>query len=159
MRAVNTGLTLRNWLFGFYIETYERGGVDRQKYGDKLLDKLAEHLSSQGLPRCDKRELYRYRQFYLTYPDIVESLSPQLQKTALLLAPSSVNEIVETLSPQSKKPPIDAPLPDLITRLSFSHISELLNLNDAVQRRFYELECMRGNWSVRELRRQIASLY
>jgi predicted nuclease of restriction endonuclease-like (RecB) superfamily len=159
MRAVNTGLTLRNWLFGFYIETYERGGVDRQKYGDKLLDKLAEHLSAQGLPRCDKRELYRYRQFYLTYPSIVESLSPQLQKAALLLAPGSVDKIVESLSPQSEKSLVDAPLPDLIARWSFSHISELLNLNDAVQRRFYELECMRGNWSVRELRRQIASLY
>jgi hypothetical protein len=159
MRAVNTGLTLRNWLFGFYIETYERGGVDRQNYGDKLLDKLAERLSTQGLPRCDKRELYRYRQFYLTYPDIVETLSPQLQKTALLLAPGAVSQIVESLSPQFGKPLVGAPLPDLIARLSFSHISELLNLNDAMQRRFYELECMRGNWSVRELRRQIASLY
>ncbi len=159
MRAVNSGLALRNWLFGFYIETYERGGIDRQSYGDKLLDKLAECLSVQGLPRCDKRELYRYRQFYLTYPNIVETLSPQLQKTALLLAPLSVSQIVESLSPQSAKQLIGAPLSDLIARLSFSHISELLNLNDAVQRRFYELECMRGNWSVRELRRQIASLY
>ena len=32
VRAVNTGLTLRNCLFGFYIETYERGGVDRKQY-------------------------------------------------------------------------------------------------------------------------------
>ena len=27
--AVNTSLTLRNWLIGCYIEEYERGGADR----------------------------------------------------------------------------------------------------------------------------------
>ena len=77
VRAVNTGPALRNWLFGFYIETYERGGVDRQQYGDKLLDKLAQSLAAQGVPRSHRRELYRYRQFYLAYPNIVETLSPQ----------------------------------------------------------------------------------
>jgi hypothetical protein len=41
---VNSSLTLRNWLIGFHIEEYERRGVDRQQYGDKLLDRLAESL-------------------------------------------------------------------------------------------------------------------
>ena len=76
-QAVNRSLTLRNWLIGFYIEEYERGGVDRQQYGDKLLDNLAESLISHGVSRCERRELYRYRQFYLAYPQIVETLSPQ----------------------------------------------------------------------------------
>ena len=49
--------------------------------------------------------------------------------------------------------------PELIHRLSFTHLTELIQLPDATQRRFYELECIRGNWSVRELRRQIDSLY
>jgi predicted nuclease of restriction endonuclease-like (RecB) superfamily len=49
--------------------------------------------------------------------------------------------------------------PDLIHHLSFSHLAELLDLSDDTQRRFYEIECIRGNWSVHELRRQIASLY
>jgi predicted nuclease of restriction endonuclease-like (RecB) superfamily len=47
----------------------------------------------------------------------------------------------------------------LIHRLSFTHLAELIQLPDETQRRFYEIECARGNWSVRELRRQIASLY
>jgi predicted nuclease of restriction endonuclease-like (RecB) superfamily len=34
-----------------------------------------------------------------------------------------------------------------------------VELEDPTQRRFYEIECIRGNWSVRELKRQIASLY
>ena len=44
-------------------------------------------------------------------------------------------------------------------RLSFTHLVELIQLPDDTQRRFYEIECIRGNWSVRELRRQIASFY
>jgi len=47
----------------------------------------------------------------------------------------------------------------LLTRLSFTHFTELIVLDDNTKRLFYEIECMRGNWSVRELRRQIASLY
>lgn len=76
-RAVNASLTLRNWLIGFHIEEYERRGVDRQQYGEKLLDRLAESLIQKGVSRCDRRELYRYRQFYLRYPQIVDALPPQ----------------------------------------------------------------------------------
>ena len=46
-----------------------------------------------------------------------------------------------------------------ITRLSFTHIAELLAIDDPLKRAFYETECIRGNWAVRELKRQIASLY
>lgn len=45
----------------------------------------------------------------------------------------------------------------LITRLSFTHIREIMRLDDPLERFFYEFECMRGVWSVRELKRQIAS--
>jgi predicted nuclease of restriction endonuclease-like (RecB) superfamily len=54
---------------------------------------------------------------------------------------------------------VETASPQLIHLLSFSHLAELLELLDDTQRRFYEIECIRGNWSVRELRRQIDSLY
>ncbi len=47
----------------------------------------------------------------------------------------------------------------MITRLSFTHIAELLAIDDPLKRAFYETECNRGDWAVRELKRQIASLY
>lgn len=47
----------------------------------------------------------------------------------------------------------------LFTTLSFSHFAELIALDDSAKRNFYEVECIRGNWSVRALRRQISSLY
>lgn len=45
----------------------------------------------------------------------------------------------------------------IISNLSFSHIRELLTLDDPLVRFFYETECIRDTWSVRELRRQITS--
>jgi len=53
-RAVNISLTLRNWLIGCYIEEYERFGIDRADYGDRLMDRLAEILTAQGISRCDR---------------------------------------------------------------------------------------------------------
>lgn len=76
-RAVNVSLTLRNWLIGCHIEEYERNGKDRAEYGERLMDALDDELTALGVSRCDRRELYRYRQFYLTYPQIVEALTPQ----------------------------------------------------------------------------------
>lgn len=35
----------------------------------------------------------------------------------------------------------------------------MLTIEDDFKRTFYEVECIKGNWSVRELKRQINSLY
>ena len=47
----------------------------------------------------------------------------------------------------------------LVERLSFTHLVELIAIDDPLKRAFYEIECIRGNWSVRQLKRQIATLY
>ena len=112
-RAVNISLSLRNWLIGCYIAEYEMRGADRAKYGDRLMGTLAETLTKQGVSRCDRRELYRYRQFYLMYPQIVEALTPQfmpflnkpirqtpVSKSGVVLEGSNV-KIVESLTPKS----------------------------------------------------------
>jgi hypothetical protein len=41
--------------------------------------------------------------------------------------------------------------------LSWSHIVELLKLDDPLERSFYEQQCAREKWAVRELQRQIKS--
>ena len=42
-------------------------------------------------------------------------------------------------------------------KLSWSHYCELLSISDPDKRSFYEKETVNSNWSVRELKRQIAS--
>jgi len=76
-QAVNTSLTLRNWFIGGYIQEYELNGSDRAKYGEKLLSELAKALN--GVSNCHRRQLYDYLQFYRVYPQIVRSVSAQLQ--------------------------------------------------------------------------------
>lgn len=151
-RAVNASLTLRNWLIGFHIAEYEQRGTDRAQYGDKLIERLADRLIQAGVSRSEARELRRYRQFYLAYPQIRESLSPELGRVIPPKTDASNNR--ESLSPK-----LGVAAGQVLTKLSFSHIAELLQCEEETQRAFYELECIRGNWSVRELKRQIASLY
>lgn len=161
-KAVNVGLTLRNWFIGLRIVEFEQQGRDRATYGEGLLDALSKRLATQGLPQVTPRELRRYRQLYQVYPRIWQSVTAKSLEasglTAMLpLADHLPSAIRETVSPKSQME--ESATPPSIHRLSFTHLSELIQLPDETQRRFYETECIRGNWSVRELRRQIDSLY
>ena len=72
--AVNKSLTIRNWLFGYYIVEYEQKGEDRAKYGTELLKKLADRLSGKKIKGLSDRSLRNSRQFYLAYPQINQAL-------------------------------------------------------------------------------------
>jgi predicted nuclease of restriction endonuclease-like (RecB) superfamily len=45
----------------------------------------------------------------------------------------------------------------LLTRLSYSHFIELIRIEDDLQRLFYEVETIKNNWSIRELKRAICT--
>jgi predicted nuclease of restriction endonuclease-like (RecB) superfamily len=161
-KAVNVGLTLRNWFIGHRIVEFEQHGDNRAAYGESLIDTLAQSLATHGLPRVTPRELRRYRQLYQVYPRIWESVTPKSLAQAGFNALLPLTDFLpipirESVTPESQN--VETATPQLIYRLSFTHLSELIQLSDDTQRRFYEIECIRGNWSVRELRRQIASLY
>ncbi len=150
-KAVNVSLTLRNWLIGYYIAEYELSGQDRAEYGDKLLDQVAQSLVA--VRNSNRRQLYDYLRLYRTYPEIVWTLSAQFKH----YIPQQLmveNEIVPTASAQS---PINAE--QLFQQLSYSHLKLLVECDESTKRFFYEVECIRGGWSVRELKRQIGSLY
>lgn len=153
-RAVNVSLTLRNWLIGYYIAEYELRGADRAKYGTRLFRQLSAKLKAMGVSRSDERELRRYRKFYQVYPQIRESLTPELEK----MIPGDLGVTGSQIqAPKGKA--VSLPGKEILSKLSFSHIAELLKIDDDVKRAFYELECVRSGWSVRELKRQIGSLY
>ena len=160
-KAINIGLTLRNWLFGYYIHTYELHGEDRAGYGEKMFPQLAARLQTTGIKRVDERELRRYRQFFVTYPQIWESLTPEF----LPYMPTATLEAIRaSLTPKLPEPSKSAFLPinptgaELLTHIPYTAFTELLQIADPLKRGFYEIETLRGGWSVRELKRQIASL-
>jgi predicted nuclease of restriction endonuclease-like (RecB) superfamily len=51
------------------------------------------------------------------------------------------------------------PIMTLLQNLSFTHFVELIKIDNPLQQSFYEIECVRGNWSARELKRQMGSSY
>jgi predicted nuclease of restriction endonuclease-like (RecB) superfamily len=114
------------------------------------------------MPNMNERELRRYRQFFITYPQIGDFLASFLENNSIrgtLSAELQLTPIRGTLFPESCEKSHSAPIDKIMTRLSFSHLSELMEVADPLKRVFYEMECMKGHWSVRELKRQINTLY
>ena len=74
------------------------------------------------------------RQFYKVYPQIGSTVSSKFKLPDLGKSSTVSNEFVTD--------------PDvLVNNLSFSHIRELMVLNDAFERFFYETECMKCKWN------------
>ncbi len=151
VKAVNVNLTLRNWLFGYYIVEYEQNGEDRAMYGKRLMQNLAEEIDIKGLTAP---ELSRCRQFYIVYPGILGTLSQKFERLLPL-------EILGTLSQESNPIPNDYKpdyLEKLVLNIPYSHFIELIKIDDSTKRSFYELLILKTMPSVRELRRQIETL-
>jgi predicted nuclease of restriction endonuclease-like (RecB) superfamily len=151
--TINQSLTIRNWLLGYHIVEYEQNGDDRAKYGDKLLTVIAKDLRAIGIKGLSKRNLHYFCQFYLMYPE-VGMLVPDM---------NIPKQIVQTLSAQSetiqeRTDNIKIDPKQLISKLSFSHMIELMGEKDSIKRTFYEVQAIKGNWSVRQLKRQMESL-
>ncbi len=158
-KAVNMGLTARNWLYGAYILLYEQNGADRATYGEQLVDRLSTRLKTTGYA-FEPRTLRLFRQFARTYPQIgsaLTSIPSQEQEIWQSAIAKSQCEAVESIR-QSPIAELTLPGNELLERLSFTALAELVQIDDPLKRAFYEREAVRGGWSVRELRRQIATL-
>jgi predicted nuclease of restriction endonuclease-like (RecB) superfamily len=68
-------------------------------------------------------------------------------------------EIRQSLIAQSFELQILVPPEKILSELSYTHLVQLLPVKDPLKRAFYEVECIKGSWSVRELQRQIETLY
>lgn len=169
LKSINKHLTIRNWLVGFYIVEFEQKGEDRAKYGERLVDELAVSINRKGL---GARNLKLFRQFFFTYPQIHQTVSDQLKQLGFSNSPirqlvsdefqnieNQLLTIVQPANAQFITDDLKVPPDKLISRLSFTHLTLLFPITEPLKRTFYEIECMKGNWSVEELKRQINSLY
>lgn len=154
VKAINRFATVRNYMIGFYIVEYEQNGNDRAKYGDRLLKRLAEKVNKRGI---NETLLKVSRAFYLSYPQVGVYLRGKSATASHQseISPSSSDKSVEKSATPSHK--FITPAESIISKLSFSHIREILTVDDPLARFFYETECIRCCWSVKELRRQIST--
>ena len=156
VKTVNRFATVRNYVIGYYIVEYEQHGSDRAKYGDQLLKRLAERVNRKGI---NETLLKVSRRFYLDYPQIHFYLLGQISPTAsdLLDEKSATMSHLSVRKSATASHFFETPAEKLISQLSFSHIREILTVDDPMARYFYETECMKCCWSVKELRRQIST--
>ncbi len=101
-----------------------------------LIEKLAEDLTKQYKRGFAKTNLWNMRAFYLAWSD---------------------QKILQTVSGELNK--ADAAVLVNCFSLPWSAYIRLLSVKDVSARTFYEKEAIRGGWSVRQLDRQINSLF
>jgi len=173
--TINVALTLRNWLIGHYIVEFEQNGEDRAQYGEKLLFNLEKRLQTKGMT---ERRFREYRRFYLVYPQIgteIRNFLPQDTIQRLLIAEleDSIRHMLcaeseiqirhmpyaELQNTNNEDNKWKIPARFLLSKLSYSHLKIIMNIDNSVKRAFYEMECIKGCWSFSELERQINTLY
>ncbi len=158
VNAVNRYATIRNWLIGRYLVEYEQCGNDRAQYGTKLLTKIVSRVKIRGI---NATLLKNARNFYLRYPQMKDAVGPIFPMMSEILndfpLPLPFHQIEESKICPTVSDKFTTPASTLIANLSFSHIVELLAVEDPLIRFFYEFECIRNVWSVKELRRQIST--
>lgn len=145
VRYVNTALVATYWLVGRRVVEYEQKGKERAEYRKELLQKLSQDLNKRFGRGFSPDNLEAMRSFYLNYPINISETVPRKLEEQKSETPSRNSEITSAIYPLTER-----------FTLSWSHYRLLLHLDEPFKREFYEAECIRGNWSVRQLDRNRA---
>lgn len=150
VRSINVLMTATYWEIGRRIVELEQGGTERAEYGQALLKRLSIDLSATFGRGFGVDSLESMRLFYQAYPltMISESVirksdnSDQNNKSESVIRNLDVNQLVKVFP------------------LSWTHYIHLMRRTRSTEEReFYEIEALRGGWSVRQLDRQISSQF
>ena len=144
--------------FRFYPQIFQTLSGKLQVYGIRQVtqNSILETLSPE-LQLLDNKGVVQN--------PILETLSPELQSTGIkrLTSEGVLGTLaLKTTDNASETENDDIPQhsgDEILEKLSYSHIVQLVGIDDPYKRVFYEMECLRGGWSVRELKRQISTLY
>jgi predicted nuclease of restriction endonuclease-like (RecB) superfamily len=152
LRTVNSTMVCTYFEIGRMIVEEEQSGKDRAEYGKQILKGLSRQLTNEFGKGFSLRNLEQIRQFYLTYSKS-ESLTRilEIRKTQTVSA-QLLDNISQTLSAELNFQTLFS-----IFKLTWSHYTFLMRIDDEKERRFYEIESEKYNWSVRELKRQYDS--
>lgn len=135
--AVNLSMVYAYFEIGRMIIEEEQHGQDRAAYGKQILKALSAYLTKIHGKGFSPENLKLMRRFYTVY---------------------SRDQIGETVFTQFEN------LPAVSTGrkffLSWSHYLKLMRISNVDERHFYEIESVKNDWSLSELKRQYnSSLY
>ena len=140
---------------GRMIVEEEQSGKERAQYGKQLLKGLSEQLTIEFGKGFSIDNLENMRKFYLAY-SISESVTRILQIQKSESVNGELNTKIYQL-PTGVSENQKAQLLISFFKLTWTHYVFLMRIDDERERRFYEIESERYNWSVRELKRQYDS--
>jgi predicted nuclease of restriction endonuclease-like (RecB) superfamily len=155
LRTVNSTMVYTYFEIGKMIVEEEQNGKDRAEYGKKLLKGLSEQLNNEFGKGFSIDNLENMRKFYLAY-SISESVTRilQIQKSQPLTGElnTTISQSLTGISENQKAQSLIS-----FFKLTWTHYVFLMRIDDLNERRFYEIESEKYNWSVRELKRQYNS--
>ncbi|CAA9199629.1 PDDEXK nuclease domain-containing protein [Flavobacterium collinsii] len=152
LRTVNSTMTITYFEIGRIIVEEEQNGKDRAAYGKQLLKGLSKQLTEEFGKGFSVESLDRMRKFYQIY-SISSSPMTKLQNRI----PQSLTGELKTKKSQSVTEEFQSQKVQSLAsffKLTWTHYIFLMRIEDEKERRFYEIESEKYNWSVRELKRQ-----
>ena len=135
--TVNIAMVYTYFEIGRMIIEEEQNGDNRAEYGKYIIRNLSSFLTEHYGKGYSISNLKNFRQFYLIY---------------------SNDSIGQTMFSQFKNYP--ATVTERKFYLSWSHYLKLMRISNIEERHFYEIEAVKNDWSLSELKRQYdSSLY
>jgi predicted nuclease of restriction endonuclease-like (RecB) superfamily len=142
-------MTATYWEIGRRIVEFEQSGKPRAEYGEEVLKRLADDLTTRFGRGFSRFNLGRFRQFYLAAP------ADQIRATLSLKSPESDKRATPSLKSSLALSDLARAFP-----LPWSHYVLLLSRARSTEAfAFYHAEALRGGWSVRQLQRQMDSQF
>lgn len=132
--AVNFTMVYAYFEIGRMIIEEEQNGENRAAYGKQILQELSQYLTAQFGKGFSVGNLKNIRQFYRVYAH---------------------DQIGETVFSQFDNLPVTETGRRFY--LSWSHYLKLMRIDNVDERHFYEIEAVKNDWSLSELKRQFNS--
>jgi hypothetical protein len=155
-RTADLTMCVTYFEIGRMIVEEEQGGKARAEYGRGLLKELSAYLNKRVGKGFSVATLRNARQFYQIY-------APAIQQTVFseLPSPGSAQK-QQTLFSVLGNPPYKQKSQTAFSQpypfaLSWSHYLILMRIENPDERRFYEIEAARQQWTFRQLQRQYGS--
>ena len=161
---VNQTMVLTYFEIGRMIVEDEQNGENRAEYGKKLLKDLSIHLTEKFGRGFSETNLRQMRNFYESYSQQIQQtvssefkiIDKKKQQTLPAELQTTENQIVE--KGQTLSDIFNISQKNVVNfTLSWSHYLKLMRIKDINERKFYEIESFKNNWSLRELQRQYDS--
>lgn len=151
--AVNQAMVLTYFEIGRMIVEDEQNGKNRAEYGKAILKDLSVHLTEKFGKGFSVDNLSNMRNFYISY-----SISGTVSRKSIEGKSETVSRIFENHISSTPLTNLEiSQTPPVNFNLSWSHYLKLMRIKDLNERKFYEIESFKNNWSLRELQRQYDS--